>query len=204
MQRVYSNPLHCCWLQISTQNLFSKIWCRKKDSNKERLLPREEYDFFFLNWIKTSIVLIFSFHCISMYCLGCHNYSSQSLFTDKKQFVKWQLYIKRQFLQWQVHLETISESGKQIIFHYDMPPLQYVNVCPCVSSVCDSVDEWNRVIKDLNLTRQQNVFFVYPVNAAFLSMNLQLIGMSSLLYSGPSWSCKLRLSRRQSISVWYT
>lgn len=55
---------------------------------------------------------------------------------------------------------------------------------PCVYCVCVSV--WKRVIKDLNLTRQQNVSFFYPVIRAFLSISPQLIVMSCLLYTDPS------------------
>lgn len=153
---------------------------KKKRAKQRDFYPEEENEF--LETELRPALFLFSIFIASVCTASAVIITPHTPYSlTKKQFVQWQLYIQTQFLKWQVHLETIWEYSKQMIFRYDVHPLPSVNHCPCVC-VC----EWKRVIKDLNLTRQQNVSFVYPVTAAFLSTSLKLIGMSCLLYNDPS------------------
>lgn len=81
------NTLHCCWLQISTQKI-SLVNVKGKKRSKQRKTFAQRRKWVFWKWIKTSLVLVFYFHCISMYCLSCHKHSSHSLFIDKKTICK--------------------------------------------------------------------------------------------------------------------
>lgn len=130
-----------------------------------------------------SLVLVFYFHCISMYCLGCHNHSSHSLFigNNKKTICKMTTLYTEPIFKMTTSFGNNLRTGRTNDFPWWHSSNAICKSSPHVCLVC--VHEWKYVIKDLNLTRQEYVSFVYPVTRASLPASMKLFGTSCLLYS---------------------